>query len=184
MLNLSRISQTCETIHSCLSSRAFWVQFLYSVCRKYGMFPPTFPVDTMSTSQIRNAALRPSRWGNERFPSTISRWPYYRRPWAALLPPDGTRCSQLVGLVPGGRFLVTRSRDIATIALWDLGLPGSHADPPCPPKLIADYNTADVPVRDPSEATMCAADEKTLHVLVVLCTGATSYLYVSDSSKN
>ncbi|TEB21917.1 hypothetical protein FA13DRAFT_1741457, partial [Coprinellus micaceus] len=89
----------------------------------------------MSTSQIKN------RWGGERFPSTVTRWPYYRRPWGPLLPPDGTRCSQLVGLVPGGR-------------------------------MIAEYYTADGPVHDPSEATMCAASEKILRVLVVLCTGA------------
>jgi hypothetical protein len=139
------------------------------------VFPPTFSVTTMATSQIKNAAMRPSRWGGERFSSMVTRWPYSRSPWGAPLP-EGIRCSQLVGLVPGGRFLITRSCDIVTISLWDLGVLGS-ADPSLP-RMMSACRTGDSAVRDHCQATMCAASEKILRVLVLLCTGDTEYLYV------
>ena len=79
-------------------------------------------------------------------------------------------------MVPGGRFLVTRSFDIATVALWDLGLPGT-ADAKSP-KIIAEHYTAEGAFdrNATSLATLCAASETTLRVLTVLGVGDTEYL--------
>lgn len=129
----------------------------------------------MSTSLIKNAALRPSRWG-EPFSSGRTQWPYDRNPWGDTVLTNGIRCKEIVGLVPGGRFLVTRSFDIATIALWDLGLPGI-ADV-SPPNVVAEYYTAEGPFdrNASSQATLCAASGTTLRIVTILGIGHTEYL--------
>ena len=162
-LTRTRTFQTCKIIHSSFSSRSFWIAFLHSMCRKYGVFPPTFSVDTMSTSQIKDAALRPTRWG-ERFPSTVTRWPYYRSHWGTPLPADHLRFGEIIALIPGGKFLITASCDRATVTLWDLGGPGSVG-----PSEIAAY-TVDEPIfiGEFCRYAVCAASETSLRVLVVL----------------
>ena len=161
-----------------LSSRPSWIRVLQGVCHRYGIFPPTFPMKTMSTSNIKDAALRPRRWG-ELIPYKHRRWPYYRLPW-------GSGCSsklrtahigEYASLIPGGRFLVMTSRSgglvLPTVSLWDLGARGVNSDCTAP-MMVASY-----PMHhngSPVQVNVCAASGSHLSILVVMSVGGLEYL--------
>ena len=179
MLNPGLINvslKTCKTIRTFLSSRAMWRRVLQVVCHRYGVFPPSFPMKAMSTSQIKNAAMRPGRWG-ERIPYKYKCWPFYRLPWARSLMPVRIHIGEFVSLIPGGRFLVMTSRGgglaLPTVALWDLGVQGSDADSTVP-KIVDSY-----PMNhdgSPVQCAVCAASKNSLTVLVVMRIGGGEHL--------
>ncbi|KAF6757052.1 hypothetical protein DFP72DRAFT_891647 [Ephemerocybe angulata] len=154
VLFLGQVSRTLRTL---VSEKSVWRAILRSVCRKYDLFGPSFPVEEMSVKELQRAALGP-----ELFKALVTRhsWPADELHEAQILVPasdltpfrkrgfkmGGSRSVKFMWvrhLVPGGRFLfqVTQAPNKAadgsfTVQLWDLGVPGSS--PLRKPSLMAE----------------------------------------------
>ena len=98
---------------------------LQRVCIDHGAFMPSFPFENMSVKELEHAALSPSmlvdRLRNDSCDEARRLEPKRILPFE---PSDSEaqsyRCNQPY-LVPGGRFLFTKSARNGHIALWDLG---------------------------------------------------------------
>lgn len=96
---------------------------LRRVCVEYSCFLPTYPTDEMSLSDLELAATSYYRFSS-RLWSELENDQALLPVAARVLSPTG-RSPHTQGfrdsiLVPGGRFLVTRSNG-GTVKLWDLG---------------------------------------------------------------
>ena len=92
---------------------------LRRVCVHYGVFAPTFPVEDMTVSQLEHSATSPTRFLarlRRELPSGLIQ-PVCTRMLTKLPAHSAFRDTILV---PGGRFLFTRSPG-NIIELWDLG---------------------------------------------------------------
>ncbi|KAF6764339.1 hypothetical protein DFP72DRAFT_871580 [Ephemerocybe angulata] len=112
---------------------------------EYDFFLPSYPIDEMSVTQLRRAALGPHLWTQRVYKHAVSpNVPFYDLGTGTVLPPVSTipfdgqlNSDRFRHLVPGGRFLITcdaehsdrdhrasRDTDIFTLKLWDLGFAG------------------------------------------------------------
>ena len=131
--------KTCKHFQLATKERTIWVNALHRVCLDNSLFIPTFPINDMSDAELEQAALGPHRWIS--LCSTFAK--QHPNHSDAVLRPSKKRIIQNsysfrgdMFLVPGGRYLVSRSRD--HICVWDLGYT-SNADP----KLLASLGSID-----------------------------------------
>ena len=99
------------------------------MCRRQGVFAPSFPLEEMSMTELEHASLCPSRLSSlihNDIPlrSFVTRILEPRTPSAGTDSEGKLHCSN-VFLIPGGRFLVVSSDH--GICLWDLGIHGGKA---------------------------------------------------------
>ena len=127
----SIIIKTCKALQLSTRQRIVWVVALHRVCFDNTLFLPSFPISDMSDLEIEKAAMGPRRW--------IELCGAYEKRHldgsAATLCPRATRIidhlfvagvdfeSTDFFMVPGGRFLVSSSRD--DISVLDLGYTSS-----------------------------------------------------------
>ncbi|KAJ3501326.1 hypothetical protein NMY22_g18968 [Coprinellus aureogranulatus] len=125
---------TCRIIYQVAASRSVWLEALDRVCEQHGIYKPTYPMKTMSLSELEYAASRPHRFIKfvmefdsnacassvssleDSSPSSVeesSSSPHSTRQFLCRKEPkEGGQpdslyhISKLV-LVPGGRFVVT-----------------------------------------------------------------------------
>ncbi|KAG6908182.1 hypothetical protein DXG01_005835 [Tephrocybe rancida] len=99
------------------NQRNVWTNALRIVCHSNGMFLPSFPMETMALKALEHAALAPYR-----FPCLEMNDDNWIPPLSTRLlrdiRPDFGHFKGLF-LVPGGRFLVTRTS--SSTSIWDLG---------------------------------------------------------------
>ena len=109
-----------------------WLAALQRVCIDHGAFMSSFPFENMSVKELEHAALSPSmlvdRLRNDSCDEARRLEPKRILPFE---PSDSEaqsyRCNQPY-LVPGGRFLFTKSARNGHIALWDLGNVGTREE--------------------------------------------------------
>ncbi|KAJ3529116.1 hypothetical protein NMY22_g9130 [Coprinellus aureogranulatus] len=53
---------TCRIIYQVAASRSVWLRALNRVCEQHGIYKPTYPMRTMSLSELEYAASRPHRF--------------------------------------------------------------------------------------------------------------------------
>ncbi|RXW25586.1 hypothetical protein EST38_g279 [Candolleomyces aberdarensis] len=178
--------QTCRNLRQMLSCKSVWIPLLDSICHKYKLFRPSYPVDEMTLVEIQCATLGPYRWtkmvGNhhKRNPtpldivSTVPLEPFCKSD-TSTDPVWLDRYRQF--LVPGGRFAVTCDQKF--LSLWDLGVvaKGSLSPPALISKVAFKYSGAgppeeeDLSANDDSDWWMyvCASGEDTLRIALATC---------------
>ncbi|KAF8958154.1 hypothetical protein BDZ97DRAFT_1842780 [Flammula alnicola] len=138
------VRKTCKTLYSASHRRIVWLDALNRVMEEHGLFKPTYHLDSMTDSQLEQAALFP--WKFSFMVNTSNGVPL--RPRAhrilvnSLMNDDTERIEQAqredgrdfatIMLVPGGRFLLTTSDAYSVgsyVKLWDLGQPGTRLLP-------------------------------------------------------
>jgi hypothetical protein len=112
--------QTCKLVASATRQRTVWLEALRRVSVVNGVFWSTFPLEEMSDRALEHAATSPSRFTKLLMKSETTPHPFATR--LLNTHPRGSLVLELEDcrLVPGGRFLFTRSGD-SVIHLWDLG---------------------------------------------------------------
>ncbi|KAF5330047.1 hypothetical protein D9611_010419 [Ephemerocybe angulata] len=143
-IDVVALGVTCRALHEATAERTLWMNLLKAVCMEYDLFLPSYPIDEMSVTQLRRAALGPHLWTRRVYKHAVSpNVPFYDLGTNVLspvstIPFDGQLNSdRFRHLVPGGRFLITcdaehsdrdpralRDTDIFTLKLWDLGFAG------------------------------------------------------------
>ncbi|KAF6764465.1 hypothetical protein DFP72DRAFT_423288 [Ephemerocybe angulata] len=115
--------KTCRMMHRITKCRVVWLEALERVCEKYGIFKPTFPMETMSILELEHASTGPVKFlggvkmyhDEECVRPYLTRTPQLRRERSS----HDSYSYDTFHLVPGGRFLLTS--DLNTIWLFDLG---------------------------------------------------------------
>ncbi|KIM91317.1 hypothetical protein PILCRDRAFT_810578 [Piloderma croceum F 1598] len=118
-LDIIPVRQTCKTLSYASRERIVWMNALRRVCARHGVFAPTFPIADMTVLQLEHSATSPTRLlaRIRRDLPTGSIQPMCTRMLTKL---PATSAFHDTILVPGGRFLFTRSPG-NIIELWDLG---------------------------------------------------------------
>ncbi|RXW21511.1 hypothetical protein EST38_g4322 [Candolleomyces aberdarensis] len=140
--DLLSLSQTCKELRQFTSSKRIWVTALRSMCRKYGLFEPSFPDESMELVDIQRAALGPALWHRRITELTDQPGANDDTETSGLQPrtrmtikfesedvPDLEDLLSFfcqIHLVPGGRWLFGLA--FACIVLMDLGLVGGPAE--------------------------------------------------------
>jgi hypothetical protein len=120
--------QCCKTLCAVTRHRHVWLQLLRRFCFIYRLFPPTFPFNKMTTSELEHAVTSPYQFtailrraanaldACNKLSPRVTRILYCNPPGSPHPLPD----ISAIYLVPGGRFLLTSSTDFV-MSLWDLG---------------------------------------------------------------
>lgn len=110
--------------------RTVWAEALRRICDLHSIFQPSFPVKDMSLKALEHAALSPARFSHVARNKVVKENKTLRvfsslilkSEWAARFPNNSThRKFEDFRLIPGGRFLITKST-LNVVHLWDLGL--------------------------------------------------------------
>ena len=114
-------------MHAVTQRRIVWLNAVRRMCRRHGVFAPSFPLEDMSITELEHASLCPSRLSSlihngVPLRSFVTRILEPRTP--SLVPnfEENLHCTDAF-LIPGGRFLVVNSAHHG-ICLWDLGIHG------------------------------------------------------------
>ncbi|KAJ3525818.1 hypothetical protein NMY22_g10418 [Coprinellus aureogranulatus] len=170
-IDVLRLSQTCSFLYKVLWTHDIWTRILRSICRRYQLFEPSYPMDDMDIPHLQRVALGPHLWANLVKRHAVT--PEDLTPESKPIMPVSTISSNLGGsrsplfLVPGGRFLVvTNDCDPSSdspliLELWDLGLAGiSHSSTPALVGVtntgVTELNGAWIFVGDGTSATLTA----------------------------
>ncbi|KAF8156018.1 hypothetical protein B0H34DRAFT_715829 [Crassisporium funariophilum] len=134
-LDILALSRTCTSFKHSTSQRIVWIEALGRVIRSNLIFPPTFPISSMSYAELAMAATAPKRWvttsSSQRLNADETLLNFEMRslrdhPACTPLPLDFEFWDiKDVYLVPGGRYMVTFAQE--WIAVWDLGVPSIGA---------------------------------------------------------
>lgn len=122
--------KTCRAFSDTISQKEVWRRALKATCTKHGLFEPSFPVESMTTDELRRSAIGPTRWYRKIGYLTDARLTLESRK-DTLMQTNYCRamCDAHPGqvhLVPGGRYVLTHA-DRPRIDLWDIGSP--HMQP-------------------------------------------------------
>ncbi|KAF5329988.1 hypothetical protein D9611_010420 [Ephemerocybe angulata] len=154
-IDVVALGETCRALHEATAERTLWMNLLKAMCMEYDLFLPSYPIDEMSATQLRRAALGPHLWTQRVYKHAVSPNVSLHDLGTNVLPPVSTipfygrlKYELRRHLVPGGRFLITcdaehsdrdpratRDTDIFTLKLWDLGFAGRK--PLLQPQLLA-----------------------------------------------
>ncbi|KAF5330194.1 hypothetical protein D9611_010616 [Ephemerocybe angulata] len=116
--------KACRMMHRVTKYRVVWLEALERVCEEYGIFKPTFPMEEMSLLELEHASTGPTRFlnGVKRYQPEEFVRPYLTRmPQLCRTRNSHDRSSDILHLVPGGRFLFTSGVNLNTVCLFDLG---------------------------------------------------------------
>lgn len=119
------------------ADREVWILLLKSVCRQYGIFLPSYPIEDVALMKLQRAALTPHRWmrliqrnlvsGEDPAVPSFLVWnavrAAYRIKTGLKQDPDS---ESILFLIPGGRFLLSLNSSHRCIHLWDLGWRVAH----------------------------------------------------------
>ncbi|KAF9051868.1 hypothetical protein BJ165DRAFT_921885 [Panaeolus papilionaceus] len=94
------LSQTCAELHRTLSNKSVWWSLLKAVCSKDDIYLQSFNKDEMTINDIKRAALAPSRMASILVP--VSKY---------VLPYTPNHNILAMILLPGGRFLIAKTKD-------------------------------------------------------------------------
>ena len=111
--------QTCRSIATATRERIVWLEALRRVCVVNSIFLPTFPLEEMSQRALEHAATSPSRFLNLFMKKNDTVHPFATRLFDSRRSSDDGMLQDCC-LIPGGRFLLSRSI-YSIIHLWDLG---------------------------------------------------------------
>lgn len=144
------LGKASRALHAVVSDKSIWITIVGLVCKKYGLFKPSYPVETLSVAQLQRAAMGPVLFqslmaknskpihqvekAKEPIPATEVKLRFNdsRLAHGGSIPPL-TITDHHRRLVPGGRFVVQviklpgrpgDSRSSFSVELWDLGTPG------------------------------------------------------------
>lgn len=141
--------KTCHALHDILQDRTVWTAVLLSMCLKRRIYPPSYSMESMTLSQLQNAALAPYTFARRvEHQSTslgVERSMEPLTPFSSVsvlpetIPFERLSEERINFLVPGGRYLLILTDVDMTLALWDLGPPGRQALER--PLLVADVDT-------------------------------------------
>ncbi|KAF5314682.1 hypothetical protein D9611_007043 [Ephemerocybe angulata] len=144
------LGKASRAFHAVVSDKSIWISIVGLVCKKHGLFKPSYPVETLSVAQLQSAAMGPVLFqrlmaknskpihqvekAKEPIPATKVKLHFNdaRLAHGGSIPPL-TIMDHHRRLVPGGRFVVQviklperpgDSRSSFSVELWDLGTPG------------------------------------------------------------
>ncbi|KAH8804117.1 hypothetical protein DL96DRAFT_728791 [Flagelloscypha sp. PMI_526] len=110
------LRQTCTMLSSLSRERILWMYCLNHLIETAHLYPPSFPMDEMTTEQLEAAANAPLRFrcdfANDRKHLALKKW-------HAIDSERSRQRLRYLVLVPGGRYLVTLNDE--TLRLWDMG---------------------------------------------------------------
>ncbi|EDR03747.1 uncharacterized protein LACBIDRAFT_306762 [Laccaria bicolor S238N-H82] len=131
------LRKSCKKLHAVTQRRTVWLNAVRRMCRRHGVFAPSFPLEDMSITELEHASLCPSRLSSL-IHNDIPLRSFVTRILEPRTPTDseGDLCCSSVFLIPGGRFLVVDSAH--GICLWDLGIHGGKAPKFRPVAVIPD----------------------------------------------
>ncbi|KDQ52183.1 hypothetical protein JAAARDRAFT_210734 [Jaapia argillacea MUCL 33604] len=117
-----------RSISSVTRSRAVWIRSVLQMCSKYGIMPSMFLVGSMGLPLLEHIASSPIRFvtrlrrGLQERLTLVHEFSERRilSPLPLSSSDRNTGGLAALRLVPGGRFMVTATRD-GSIELWDLG---------------------------------------------------------------
>ncbi|KAF4583581.1 hypothetical protein EYR38_002335 [Pleurotus pulmonarius] len=144
------IRKTCRALMIATCQRIVWINALRLICAQRGIFTRSFPVKDMSLVQLEHAATTPFRFTSllrhsshsQQSPPSSAAQPVAIRLLQPRLPRDfvgDVGIFESSYLVPGGRFLLTRSsRNL--LQVWDLGY---SADMMIKPESVASHHLGD-----------------------------------------
>ncbi|EDR03746.1 uncharacterized protein LACBIDRAFT_306761 [Laccaria bicolor S238N-H82] len=124
------LRKSCKKMHAVTQRRIVWLNAVRRMCRRHGVFAPSFPLEDMSTTELEHASLCPSRLSSlihngVPLRSFVTRILEPRTPSIVPTVEGNLHCKNAF-LIPGGRFLVVNSTHHG-ICLWDLGIHGGKA---------------------------------------------------------
>ncbi|KAJ8516844.1 hypothetical protein ONZ45_g5916 [Pleurotus djamor] len=140
-MDILSVRKTCKQLMLASCQRIVWINAIRLVCAQRGIFTRSFPVKEMSLAQLEHAATSPFRFTNiiRKSTGSTTAQPVAIRLLQPRLPKDMSGENGVFDssyLVPGGRFLLTRSsRNL--LQLWDLGY---SADMMIKPESIASHH--------------------------------------------
>lgn len=147
--DIASLQMTCHALHDILQDRTVWTAVLLSMCLKRRIYPPSYSMESMTLSQLQNAALAPYTFARRvEHQSTslgVERSMEPLTPFSSVsvlpetIPFERLSEERINFLVPGGRYLLILTDVDMTLALWDLGPPGRQALER--PLLVADVDT-------------------------------------------
>ncbi|KAJ3509558.1 hypothetical protein NMY22_g16252 [Coprinellus aureogranulatus] len=156
-IDVIRLGQTCRFLRGVTSTGTLWKMILRSVCSRYKLFAPSYPVDDMTAAHLQRIALGPYLWARlvERHAVCAEDLTEQSKPITHV---SATSTATMMlrrmhdpnFMVPGGRFLVVlRNRqpwtpqetglDSPVLELWDMGVSGTSLKPE--PILISQTDT-------------------------------------------
>lgn len=117
------------------------------MCIRNRIYTPSYPIDSMTLSQLQSAALGPYTFAriihDNSAPLGLERSAQHLTPVSAIsIPPrlvfeiPSQECRTY--LIPGGRYLLILNPENSKLGLWDLGPPGHALQKP---SLVAELDT-------------------------------------------
>ncbi|KAG2008117.1 hypothetical protein CC2G_013580 [Coprinopsis cinerea AmutBmut pab1-1] len=162
---------TCKSFYKLSKLKILWIYAVRDSYRRHGLqnFVSQFSLEKMSLEELERLALSPSRFldwmrrAHSKFIPTFEDVTVVRPPPPCAIEFDCTF------MVPGGRFLVTTSREKAyfnegeTVAcLWDLGFGQSHpikSSPVAHVLLPKEFRTTDIGATASGHIVLCGVDD-------------------------
>ncbi|KAJ3513993.1 hypothetical protein NMY22_g14882 [Coprinellus aureogranulatus] len=156
-IDVIRLGQTCRFLRGVTSTGTLWKMILRSVCSRYKLFAPSYPVDDMTVAHLQRIALGPYLWAKlvKKHAVRAEELAEQSKPITHVSTTSTAtmmlrRMHDPNFMVPGGRFLVVlRNRqpwtpqetglDSPVLELWDLGVAGTSLKPE--PILISQTDT-------------------------------------------
>ncbi|KAJ3560496.1 hypothetical protein NP233_g10802 [Leucocoprinus birnbaumii] len=144
-LDLIALRKTCRALYDASHQRIVWIKALTDMSTYNDVFLPTFQLDQMTTQELSQAAVTPSRW------LALVRQKYRQQHQLSSLAPSQATANtsgdmilkpsvvnstpidlglptddevQSLFLVPGGRFVVLLT--LHSLQVWDLGFVGKE----------------------------------------------------------
>ncbi|TEB33997.1 hypothetical protein FA13DRAFT_127008 [Coprinellus micaceus] len=118
--DLFAVLQVSKALYATFSSKLIWDIALRAVCTRDALYRPSYPINSMTVSQIQHAVMAPDLW-NARLKAGK---PFVNAGMKTLSRRENSaqrRDYNRVYFVPGGRYLFEQAR--GNVSLWDLGLP-------------------------------------------------------------
>lgn len=121
--------QTCKSLREVIHQHSVWASVLRSLCKRDGLFLPSYPIEGMDIREIQRVVLSPRLWKSLLEKKSVPPLELQK----SLPLPANTRGRNLHGhaayLTTGGRFCVTshfKDAAFVEVEIWDFGLPGSQ----------------------------------------------------------
>ncbi|KAL1659798.1 hypothetical protein GGF50DRAFT_64522 [Schizophyllum commune] len=177
------VRKTCHTLYAVSKLKCVWIARVRHICATNDVFAPTFDLASMPVAALERAATAPQRFF--RLIKASGRgsklYPVHRR--ALSLAQDGnavpgfdSESFRQIRLVPGGRFMLARTR--TEFQIWDLEAPAGR---PCALYSASLKDLLDVPEAALGHINMedCyrGSEETSLRVIFTQCCDGESSRY-------
>ncbi|KAL1673650.1 hypothetical protein EV122DRAFT_294013 [Schizophyllum commune] len=124
------VRKTCRALYAVSKLKCIWIARVRHMCATNHVFIPTFDLPSMSVAALERAATAPQRFFRLIKASGGGSKLYPVRRGTLSLAQDGNAVPgfdsfRQIRLVPGGRFMLARTR--TEFQIWDLEMPAGHS---------------------------------------------------------